>query len=209
MAKLILSRHGESEFNSKGIWAGITDTPLTEKGRHEAALMGQALTDLHPDVAFTSDLSRAAETLQIIMRENHWECPVHASKAITERDYGDLTGKNKWDIKQQYGDEQFAKWRRGWNDEVPNGENLQDVYNRVVPYYTENIFPALKDGKTVLITAHGNSLRALIKYLEHLDDATIEHTEMLFGSLIVYDISPDGEVQHKEVRRIDSEAPPA
>lgn len=209
MGKLILSRHGESEYNAKSLWAGITDTPLTAKGRHEAALMGHALADITPDVAFTSKLSRASETLEIIMRENHWTCPVHASAALNERDYGDLTGLNKWEIEPKYGKEQFTKWRRGWDDPVPGGESLKDVYGRVVPYYDAEIKPLAAADQTVLITAHGNSLRALTKYLEHLDDETIKHTEMIFGTLIIYTITPNGDIKHKEVRQIDSTPPPA
>jgi len=207
--KLILSRHGESEFNAKSLWTGIWDIPLTDKGRHEAALMGEALAYLPPDIAYTSALIRAQDTLKIILHTNHWDIPVHQVHQLNERDYGDLTGLNKWEVETKYGNEQFTRWRRGWNEPVPSGETLKDVYDRSVPYFTRHILPELVQGKTVLVTAHGNTLRAMIKYFDKLDDPAVEALEVTFGQLIIYEFDNEGSVTSKSIRQIDIVPPPA
>src|SRR3989344_1645460 len=164
MSKLILIRHGESEWNAKGLWTGLTDISLSEKGRKEAALAGKSLKDIKIDLAFISVLKRAKETLDEIKKTlNINSLPTIENKALNEKDYGDFTGKNKWEIKKEFGDEMFRQIRRGWAYQIPNGESLRDVYNRTVPYYQKEILPKLMEGKNVLIVAHGNSLRALIK----------------------------------------------
>lgn len=202
MAHLILTRHGQSQFNAKSLWTGRWDVPLTDQGRHEAELVAHAIKDLKPQVAFTSDLSRATETLEIILKTNHWRPKVFADQALSERDYGDLTGMNKWVVEEQYGDEQFLKWRRGWDDPVPGGETLKDVYTRVIRYYESKILPHLKAGDDVLITAHGNSLRALMKALDNLTDEQIKRLEMPFREAIVYTIDRSGHVVQKDDRKI-------
>ncbi len=207
--KLILSRHGESEFNAKSLWTGIWDIPLTDKGRHEATLMGEALADLKPDIAYTSALIRAQDTLRIILRTNSWDIPVHQVHQLNERDYGELTGLNKWEVQEKYGDDQFTLWRRGWDEPVPGGETLKDVYARSTTYFNEHILHQLTGGKTVLVTAHGNTLRALIKYLDHLDDKAVESLEMPFGQLIIYEFDDNGIVKSKVIRKIDTTPPPA
>lgn len=209
MSHLILTRHGESQFNAKSLWTGTWDVPLTEKGRHEAAMLGHAIHDLKPDFAFTSNLSRATETLEIMLSTNHWKPKVAADAALGERDYGDLTGMNKWVVEEKYGVEQFNKWRRGWDDPVPGGETLKQVFARVVPYYEEHILPQLKHGKTVLVTAHGNTLRALIKYLDELSVTQVKNLEMPFGEAIIYTLAHDGAVIKKEDRKIPTSPPPA
>jgi 2,3-bisphosphoglycerate-dependent phosphoglycerate mutase len=209
MTKLILVRHGESAFNAKSLWTGIWDVPLTPKGRHDAALTAAAIEDLKPDLAFTSKLSRASDTLKIILEHNHWNIPVHAGAALNERDYGDLTGMNKWDVEERYGQDQFAKWRRGWDEPVPNGETLKMVYARVVPYYCKYILPELISGRSVIVAAHGNSIRALTKYLENLSDKAIETVEMLFGQIVIYDVDNAGAVDNKAVIKLDITKPPA
>ncbi|HSX01948.1 MAG TPA: 2,3-diphosphoglycerate-dependent phosphoglycerate mutase [Candidatus Saccharimonadia bacterium] len=209
MPQLILARHGESEFNAKSLWTGIWDVPLTAKGRRDAALMAAVIHDLPIDVAFTSGLSRAQDTLAIILRDNHWIVPVHRSVALNERDYGQLTGLNKWEVEAKYGRPQFQRWRRGWNEPVPGGETLKDVSARAIPYYQEHIAPELQAGHNVLLVAHGNTLRALIKHLDLLSDEAVEQLEMPFGEIIVYDMSPDGRPTVKHVRQIASAAPPA
>lgn len=210
MSHLVLVRHGESEFNAKSLWTGIWDIPLTDKGRHEAALMADAMTELRPDVAFSSDLMRAQDTLKIILHVNKWShAPVHHSKKLNERDYGELTGMNKWEVEQKYGEQQFQNWRRGWDEPVPGGETLKDVYERAVPYFNEHILPELKAGHNVLVAAHGNTLRALIKYLEGLSDEEVPHLEMPFGDILIYEFGRAGTILSKDHRQIHTTAPPA
>lgn len=191
---LVLVRHGESEWNAKNVWTGLTDIGLTQKGRDEAAKARDALKDISFDAAFTSPLSRAKETLSIM----RGDLKVTESPALNERDYGIYTGKNKLEIKKELGEENFLKLRRGWDYPVPSGESLKQVYARVIPYYEQEILPLLKIGKNVLIVAHGNSLRALIKYLDHISDDDIAGVELATGEIVTYTIDPSGAVEQKE-----------
>ncbi len=202
---LVLIRHGESEYNARGVWTGLTDTPLTEKGRGQAKLMAEALADLHPDAAFASALIRAQDTLDIMIKTAGWDVPVEHAAALNERDYGDLTALNKWEVQKQYGDEQFNRWRRGWDDPVPGGETLKDTSARAVPYFEEHILPLAKAGQTVVVSAHGNSLRALIKHLDHISDADVAGVEIRFGEIVMYTIGSAGHVEDKTIRKIDTE----
>lgn len=200
MAYLILVRHGESEWNAKGLWTGLTDISLSEKGKEEARIAAQEIQDIPLDMVFTSDLKRAQETADIITHQLATNSPLIKNKALNERDYGELTGKNKWDLKKEFGDEKFTLLRRSFDYPIPGGETLKDVYNRVIPYYKAIIEPKLKAGKNVLIAAHGNSIRALIKYLDHISDENIAHLEVATGEVYVYIIDSDGTVSHKEIR---------
>ena len=140
MAKLILVRHGESEWNAKGLWTGLTDISLSEKGKEESRLAGMALKNVKIDIAYTSSLIRAKQTLSEIRRVLGLDnLDVIENNALNEKNYGIFTGKNKWDIKRQYGEEKFRQIRRGWSFQIPNGESLKDVYNRVIPYYQKEI----------------------------------------------------------------------
>lgn len=205
MAYLVLVRHGESEWNAKGLWTGWTDISLSEKGIHEAQEAGNEIKDISVNVAFTSKLIRAQQTLDEIKKILHCESiPTYQSEALNERDYGDLTGKNKWKIKEEFGDEQFNKWRRSFDEQPPHGESLHDVYNRVIPYYKEKILPVLEAHKNVIIAAHGNSLRALVKYLENISDEDIAKLEIATGEVYVYDIDPSGKIVSKEIRKPQS-----
>ncbi len=201
MAYLVLVRHGESEWNALGLWTGWRDIPLTEKGREEARRAAQALRDIPFDLAFTSKLVRAQQTLDEIKRELHLEdLPTIEDAALNERDYGDLTAKNKWQVEKEYGTEQFLKWRRSWDYPVPGGETLKDVYARVAPFYERYILPELRAGKNVLVAAHGNSLRALVKHLEQIPDDEIPKLEIGTGEVYVYQVDPDGRIVSKEIR---------
>ncbi len=207
MAYLILVRHGESEWNAKSLWTGLTDVDLTEKGREQARSAAGILKDIKIDICFTSALKRAKETWEEIRKIiNATHIPTIADSALNERDYGDLTGKNKWNIKEEYGEEQFQKWRRGWNSPPPNGESLRNVYERVTPYYTSRILPQLEQGKNVIIVAHGNSLRALVKYLEKIPDNEISKLELKLGEPYVYEINKTGKIVSKDIRSIGSDA---
>jgi 2,3-bisphosphoglycerate-dependent phosphoglycerate mutase len=210
MSSLVLARHGESQFNAKSLWTGIWDVPLTKQGRHEASLMARATKDVKPAVCYTSALSRAKDTLAIILHDNDWsKVPVHSDPALNERDYGDLTGMNKWVVEEHYGRAQFDKWRRGWDEPVPEGETLKMVYRRVIPYFEKHILTDLEHGKNVLVTAHGNTLRTLIKYLEDLSDAQVQGLEMPFGQILIYDFDAKGHVSSKIIRKIEIKPPPA
>lgn len=200
MAYLALVRHGISEWNKKGLWTGWTDVSLAPEGFEEAKRTGVALRDIPFDNAFTSDLLRAQQTLKVMEDVFGYKMPTLVVPELKERNYGDLTGKNKWEIREKYGDDQFLKWRRGWDDEIPGGETLKQVYQRVVPYFESKILPFLKAGKNVLISAHGNSLRALVKFLENISDEKIAEVEINTGEAFVYSIGSNGEIESKEVR---------
>lgn len=200
MAYLVLVRHGESKWNALGLWTGWKDIPLSQKGHAQAKNAAQVIKDINLDIAYTSVLKRSQQTLDDILRElNSTNIKIIKQQALNERDYGDLTGKNKWKIKEEYGEEQFLKWRRSWDYPPPNGESLKDVYNRVVPYYKNEILPKLNEGKNVIIVAHGNSLRALVKYLENISDEDIANLEIGFGEVYVYTIN-NGKITSKEIR---------
>ncbi len=203
MSKLILIRHGRSKWNDLGQWTGWIDIELNEKGHEEAREAAQALRGLHIDKAYTSDLKRAQQTYEEIKNALNLDIPLVINPAIKERNYGDLAGKNKWKVKEEYGEEQFMKWRRSWDYPIPNGESLKDVYARVVPYFESTILPELKEGKNILIAAHGNSLRALVKYLEHISDEEIPKLEIGTGEVYVYDIDSLGKVIHKEIKTVN------
>ena len=200
MAYLILIRHGESTWNAVNAWTGLTDISLDEKGREQARKDAELIRDFPIDLAFTSNLRRAQQTLDEIKSALHTNPPTQASPALNERDYGDFTGRNKLEVEKEYGQEQYFKWRRGWDEPIPNGETLKDVYERVVPYYKEQILPEIKSGKNILISAHGNSLRALIKYLENISDDDIPNTELKTGEIYIYQLDPEGKVISKEIK---------
>ena len=206
MAYLVLVRHGESEWNAKGLWTGWTDVNLSENGREEAKKAGEALHDIHFDYAYTSALKRAQQTLQEIQTILGTNLVPTPDKALNERSYGDFTGKNKWEVKEQVGEEEFQKIRRSWDYPPANGESLKMVYERVLPYYEAEIEPKLKEGKNVIIAAHGNSLRALIKHLENISDEEIPTLELATGGLYVYQLDDQGKVTSKEVRGSNTNA---
>lgn len=199
MAYLILVRHGESEWNEKGLWTGLTDIGLTEKGREQARIAGEKIKGCTIDFAFTSELIRAKQSLDEIKSILGIDIPTFEDKALNERDYGIYTGKNKWEIQKEVGEEQFLKIRRGWDVGIENGESLKNVYDRVIPYYSAEILPKLKEGKNVLVTAHGNSLRALTKYLENIDDENISKLEIEVGEVDLFEIDNNGKTVSKKI----------
>jgi 2,3-bisphosphoglycerate-dependent phosphoglycerate mutase len=200
MAYLVLVRHGKSEWNELGLWTGWHDVVLSPKGIEEAKQTGKALKDIHFDYAYTSALMRAQQTLSEILKVIDQNPPIIKSQDLNERDYGDYTGKNKWDIQKEIGEEEFQKIRRSWDYLPPNGESLEMVYKRVFPYFQTEILPKLKDGKNVIIAAHGNSLRALVKYLENISNSDIATLEIGTGEAYVYQIDQQGVVTSKEIR---------
>lgn len=202
MSYLVLIRHGESTWNAKGFWTGITDVDLTEKGREEAKKAGEAIKDIKFDMAYVTPLKRSVQTLDEMEKVLGVKLPQVIAPALTERDYGDYTGKNKWEVQKQLGDEKFLELRRSWDYPVPGGESLKDVYARVVPYYQQQILPKLKEGKNVLISAHGNSLRALVKFLDNIADDKIAELEIPTGQVLVYSVDQNGKITGKQILKI-------
>jgi D-lactate dehydrogenase len=198
--KLLVARHTESEWNALGQWTGTRDIHLSENGFKLSGQLGISLRsmNINIDVAYCSEQIRTRETLQgILDGSQQFDVEVHRDKAINERDYGDYTGKNKWEMRDLVGEGMWNDIRRGWDIEIPNGETLKTVYERVVPFYESTILPLLKDGKNVLMVAHGNSIRALMKYLESIPDENVGELEMLFGQILVYEIEDDGKMKSK------------
>ncbi|GAA6063406.1 hypothetical protein JCM10212_005473 [Sporobolomyces blumeae] len=200
---LVLVRHGESEWNKLNLFTGWKNPALTEKGRGEALegaknLKKAGLTSF--DVAYTSVLQRANDTLAIILKEIGQEgLETHKDQALNERDYGELTGLNKDDARKKWGDEQVHIWRRSYDVPPPGGESLELTAKRVLPYYEANIVPAVSSGKKVLVAAHGNSLRSMIMKLENMTGEEIVNTELSTGVPIVYRLDKDGKVISKEI----------
>ncbi|WP_343687082.1 2,3-bisphosphoglycerate-dependent phosphoglycerate mutase [Chryseobacterium gleum] len=187
MEKLFLVRHGQSLWNLENRFTGWKDIDITEAGIEEAKKAGLALKGERIDIAFTSALIRAQHTLSIILNEiGNPNIPVIKDKALNERSYGNLEGLNKAETALKYGDEQVHIWRRSYDVVPPGGESLKDTYNRVIPYFESHIRPLLKKGENVLIVAHGNSLRALIMYLEHLSPEEILEREIATGFPLTY-----------------------
>jgi 2,3-bisphosphoglycerate-dependent phosphoglycerate mutase len=201
MAYLVLVRHGQSEWNALGLWTGQEDVPLTEQGKEEARKAAEHLRDIVLHKAHTSSLSRARQTLEEIKSAlQHTELETAQHKALNERHYGDYQAKNKWEIKDQIGEEEFTKLRRTWDHPVPGGETLKDVHARVLPYYEEHILQDLKDGKNIIVAAHGNSLRALMKHLDQVADDNVHELEIGTGEVVVYEIDEAGSVKAKHIR---------
>ena len=200
MAFLILVRHGESEWNAKGLWTGWTDIGLSEKGKLEAKQAGEKIKNIPIDIVYNSKLIRAKQTWEEIEKvlQIH-NISTFEHEALNERDYGIYTGKNKWQIQKELGEEEFKKLRRSFDYPLEKGESLKDVFNRVVPYYKSEILPKLKEGKNVLISAHGNSLRALVKYLDNIPDDKISELEIPTGQVLVYTIEADGKITSKKI----------
>ena len=202
MAYLALVRHGESEWNALELWTGLADVSLTEKGRREARLAGEVLNGIKWDMAFQSGLKRSHETLDEIKGVlGLTDLPTVTDHSLDERDYGNFAGMNKVEVEAKYGYDLFDKWHRGWDYPLPHGETLKDVYNRVVPYYTDAILPRLKEGKNIIVSAHGNSLRALVKFLDNISDDQIHLLNISLGQVYLYQIDQEGRVRNKEIKR--------
>ena len=230
--KLILLRHGQSQWNESNQFTGWVDVDLTAKGEAEAKRGGELLKEkgLLPEVLYTSLLRRAIRTANIALNaaDRHW-IPVVRDWRLNERHYGALQGLNKAETKDKYGEEQFMAWRRSYGtpppeledsseysqsndprygdlEQVPRTECLKDVVERLVPYFEEEILPRAKKGEVVLIAAHGNSLRALVKHLDNISDEDIAGLNIPTGIPLVYEIAEDGSVQNPGGTYLDPEA---
>ena len=210
MGQLLISRHTESEWNALGKWTGTTDVHLSENGFHQAAQLGEALKDIKIDYAFCSQQIRTKETLEGIL-DGSGQVSVSYERAadLNERDYGDYTGMNKWEVRDKVGEAEFNSIRRDWDHPVPNGETLKMVYERAIPFYQQVILPKLQAGQNILVVAHGNSIRAMIKYIEDVSDEDIAHVEMIFGTILDYRVDEAGKKVEKNEIKIELTAPPA
>lgn len=222
--KLVLLRHGESEWNKENRFTGWTDVDLSENGIKEAQSAGKLLKEKGYtfDVSFTSVLKRANKTLDIVLKEMNISIPVHYSYRLNERHYGALQGLNKDETKKKYGEEQVHIWRRSYDvrppaltkdderypgndpkykdltpEELPLTECLKDTLNRVLPYYNSEILPHLKNKENILVVAHGNSLRSIIKHLENISDEDIMNVEIPTGVPYVYELNDNLNITNK------------
>lgn len=199
---LVLVRHGQSEWNLKNLFTGWKDPALTEKGMGEAKAAGKRLKakGLSFDIAYTSVLTRAQKTLELILNEIG-QPGLHTEKdqALNERDYGDLTGLNKDDARAKWGEEQVLIWRRSYDVPPPGGESLKDTLARALPYYMKHIQPRVLRGERVIVAAHGNSLRSLIMAIEGMSPAEILKFELETGVPVVYRLNADSTVASRDI----------
>lgn len=226
MGTLYLVRHGQSQWNLENRFTGWVDVPLSEKGIQEAIQAGKKLKDIVFDTLFVSHQLRAIQTLHYILLEStmnktpilfhaeerihNWEhytgnpekeLPIYQNIALAERYYGDLQGLNKDETRKKYGEEQVHIWRRSYDVPPPNGESLKDTANRTIPYFKEHIKPLLLQGKTILISAHGNSLRSICMYLENISEQDIPSLEIPTGIPIQYELDETMTVKNKVVMK--------
>jgi 2,3-bisphosphoglycerate-dependent phosphoglycerate mutase len=195
MAQLVIFRHGQSKWNLENKFTGWVDVELTDKGVQEAQAAGEKLKGFKFDYAYSSVLTRAKETLALALKAaGHGPVATAYDKALNERMYGDLQGLNKAETTAKFGEEQVKIWRRSYDIPPPNGESLKDTAARVLPYFEKEIVPKLKAGKNVVIAAHGNSLRALIMYLEKMTPAQILEFEIGTGQPRLYELDADMKV---------------
>jgi len=197
---LILVRHGQSEWNLKNLFTGWKNPDLTEQGIEEARAAGRKLkaAGYRPTVFYTSALVRAQHTLDLILEElGIVNVVITRNQALNERDYGDLSGLNKDDARAKWGEEQVLIWRRSYDVPPPGGESLKDTAARTLPYYEERILPVVKAGETVLVAAHGNSLRSMVMAIEGLTPDEILKRELATGEPVIYRISKSGKLKEK------------
>jgi 2,3-bisphosphoglycerate-dependent phosphoglycerate mutase len=208
IGKLLLARHHESEWNALGKWTGTRDKHLTEYGFTKSTDMGLLIRDQQIDYAFASMQVRSIETLSSMLNALNMDTvPTEHSSALNERNYGTYTGKNKFQMKEILGEKKYDLMHRSWDYPIPGGESLKMVYDRATPFFINNIIPRLREGKNVLVVAHGNSLRAIIKYIENIADEDIAQVEMPFGAVIIYSVDDNGHMIGKEVRQTESQVP--
>lgn len=216
MANLVLLRHGESVWNTKNVFTGWVDVPLSKNGIQEAIKAGEELADINFDVVFTSVQVRATETALVALAQNNsgkspvvihdegqmkaWTTiydeemcrsiiPIYQNFHLNERYYGELQGKNKAKTAEIFGEEQVLQWRRSYATPPPNGESLKDTAARTLPFFKESILPQLENGKNVLVSAHGNSLRSIIMFIEEISKEDIVELEIPTGKPLFYRLS--------------------
>ena len=202
MSQLILVRHGQSEWNRQNLFTGWRDPDLTERGVTEARNAGRALKaeGITFTIAFTSELMRAQKTCALLLEEQgQSDLQTIRNVALNERDYGDLSGLNKDDAREKWGEEQVHIWRRSFDTPPPGGESLKDTAERVLPYFNDTVMPRIRAGENVLVAAHGNSLRALVMVLDGLGETEITQVNIATGEPYIYDMGAQGEVVGKRI----------
>ena len=200
MPALTLVRHGQSLWNLENRFTGWVDVPLTAQGEAEARAAAERLEGHHYDVAYTSALVRAQETLRLIIEAAGFtDLPVIRDQALNERDYGDLAGLNKAETAKRYGDEQVHQWRRSYATRPPNGEALKHTAERTLPFFERAILGDIRQGKDVLVVAHGNSNRSIVMQLDALGEDEVVSLELATGVPLVYDLAEDGTVRGKRI----------
>lgn len=199
MPNLVLVRHGQSLWNLENRFTGWVDVPLTAQGKAEAARAGSLLKSMRFDVAYTSALRRAQDTLAIMLAEMGVDLPVIRDQALNERHYGELQGLNKDDMRRQFGEEQVKIWRRSYDVPPPGGEALKDTAARTVPFFERCILGDIRQGKDVLVVAHGNSNRSIVMKLDGLSETEVLELNLETGVPLVYDLAPDGTILGKSV----------
>jgi 2,3-bisphosphoglycerate-dependent phosphoglycerate mutase len=199
MPTLALVRHGQSLWNLQNRFTGWVDVPLTERGRGEARAAGEALRGVGFDVAYTSALRRAQDTLDIVLEAAGLDVPVIRDAALNERDYGDLSGLDKAETAERYGAEQVHVWRRSFDVAPPGGESLQDTAARTLPFFERAILGDLRHGRAVLVVAHGNSNRSIVMRLDALGPDEVVALELATGVPLVYELDDTGDVLSKRV----------
>src|SRR3954462_4574419 len=192
MPTLVLVRHGQSLWNLENRFTGWVDVPLTEKGRSEAQRAGELLKKFSFDVAYTSSLARAQETLRILLETMGARVPIIRDQALNERHYGDLQGLNKQDTAKRYGADQVKIWRRSYDVPPPNGESLEMTAKRTLPFFDRCIAGDLRQAKDVLVVAHGNSNRSIVMQLDRLSGEQVIALELATGAPVVYEMGEDG-----------------
>jgi 2,3-bisphosphoglycerate-dependent phosphoglycerate mutase len=204
IGKLIIVRHGESEWNKANLFTGKKDVHLTQKGFKVSESLGALTKGIKINRVFTSMQVRSIETEVSMMGSigNRSSENICYSSALNERDYGDYTGMNKLSVEDKIGTKEFNTLRRAWDYPIKNGETLKMVYERAVPFFKQEILPVLKTGENVLVVSHGNTIRALIKYIEKISDKDIENIEMPFNEIFIYELDQYGYMLNKENRKV-------
>ncbi|NKB81276.1 MAG: 2,3-bisphosphoglycerate-dependent phosphoglycerate mutase [Nitrospirales bacterium] len=199
MRQMVLIRHGQSQWNLENRFTGWVDVPLSSHGEEEAREAGEKLKPYQFDLAFTSLLMRAQETLRLILvASNQSGIPIEKTEALNERMYGELQGLNKDETIKQYGEEQVKLWRRSYDVQPPGGESLKDTAARVLPYYQQTIWPAVQAGKRIIVAAHGNSLRAMVMHIDGLSPNEVLELNIPTGMPLVYEFDDTGAVTRHE-----------
>jgi bisphosphoglycerate-dependent phosphoglycerate mutase len=203
IGRLILVRHGESEWNKANLFTGRQDVHLSQAGFRGSEILGALIRDIKIHRVFASTQARSIET-EVCMMSGSRVCTsetIRYSSMLNERDYGDYTGISKLEEENKIGKEELNALRRDWNYPIPHGETLKMVYERAVPFLRQEILPVLNSGENVLVVSHGNTIRALMKYIEEISDEDISQVEMPFNEIFIYDIDQDGHMLHKEIRK--------
>ena len=200
--KLILVRHGQSIYNEENRFTGWKDVDLTQKGIDEAIACASLLNDKNINLAFTSNLKRAQKTLSLILGELNLDINITKNEALNERDYGSLVSQNKFEAAEKYGKDMVQKWRRSYDIPPPNGESLKMTLERTVPYFKSNIFPLLSNNKTIIISAHGNSIRSIVMDLLSISTEDILKTEIGWCEPWVFEFNDSGDVINLDIDNV-------